>query len=138
MLNESPLNSNQQKPRFLWWRFAALTIALMVAAYCFYWCYERTPTRAQQLVFDLILAAIVIQTVQAGWYRKQDPWEATAFRALAAFFIVLLVFAGVMIMVVLLVSAASEFLDPVPAFLGVILIVVIVVAVLAYVFDRDR
>lgn len=65
------------RPRFLWWRFGIVAIALFFIALGFSmgWYCEPLPSTAQQVLFFFVLALTFIQTVQAGWYRNDTPWE---------------------------------------------------------------
>jgi multisubunit Na+/H+ antiporter MnhB subunit len=70
-------NKNQGSARFLWWRFGLITIFLFLVGLGFslsWYCYPA-PSGAETAIFLLILAAILIQTIQAGWYRNDSPWE---------------------------------------------------------------
>jgi len=139
VLSDSPVNSNQQvTPRLLWWRFVALSGLLFVAAYAFCWDYEPMPTRAQQLVFDSILVAMLVQLAQAGWFRGNDPWEIRFLEFLLFAFLIVGAVAVVLALIFILVPAIVDRADP-----GLVVILVIVFAIIglvgfAFLFDRDH
>ena len=76
--------SSLAKPRFLWWRFALIAIVLSLFGWGYsaaWYCYPA-PTERQQAVFFLLLLVILVQTIQAGWYRGDDPWEISYLQAI--------------------------------------------------------
>jgi hypothetical protein len=77
--------SSLTKVRFLWWRFALIVIVLSLLGWGYsaaWYCYPA-PSERQQVVFFLLLLVILIQTIQAGWYRNDEPWEVTYLQAVA-------------------------------------------------------
>lgn len=100
---DTPLTN--QRPRFLWWRFALVAAVLSVLGFgfCVAWYCDPPPTLYQQVIFVSILILMLIQTVQAGWYRSDDPWEVdVGLRILVviaiAFFVAIVIVAIVFIM----------------------------------------
>jgi hypothetical protein len=77
--------SSLTKPRFLWWRFALIVIVLSLLGwgYSAAWYCDPAPSEREQAVFCLLLLVILIQTIQAGWYRNDDPWEVSYLQAIA-------------------------------------------------------
>lgn len=110
--------SSLAKPRFLWWRFAVIVIVLSLLGwgYSAAWYCSPAPSERHQAVFFLLLLVILIQTIQAGWYRNDDPWEITYLQAVATVLLVV----TICLMVVAFVAIVM-ILVPDP-FLGVLCI----------------
>src|SRR5437763_11390904 len=110
--------SSLAKPRFLWWRFALILIVLSLLGWGYsaaWYCYPA-PSERQEAVFFLLLLVILIQTMQAGWYRNDDPWEISYLDAIGTF---LLVMALVLVVIAFVVIVMVLVPDPL---LGVICI----------------
>jgi hypothetical protein len=122
---DSPITD--KRPRFLWWRFA-LVIAVLSAfavGFCAAWYCDPPPTLYQQVIFLAVLIFILIQTVQAGWYRNNNPWELdiglTILTIILVAFLVMLVI-GAIVFIVMFVN------DPIAAmFLLVVLFILVAV-----------
>lgn len=68
------------KTPFLWWRFLLVAAPLGFVGWGFAAAYYSVPapTRSEQVVFWLFLVLVFLETNQAGWYRRHDPWELRA------------------------------------------------------------
>lgn len=121
--------SSLAKPRFLWWRFALMVTILALLGWGFSasWYCDPAPSGRQAAVFFLLLLVILVQTIQAGWYRNEFPWEIRYIEAIATF-LKLLVLLGIGAGVVWLTMFLTP--DPVVALFVIIVAFMLVLAVI--------
>jgi uncharacterized membrane protein YidH (DUF202 family) len=124
---------------FLWWRLAGVFLVLAFLGWGFansLFCHPA-PSRAQQLIFCLLLGLILLETAQAGWYRRQSPMELKILHHVAnAAVWVLYLLVGVIVAgaVVFLLFLVAERLDP--AVLIIFLVFALVIG-LVWAFGSD-
>lgn len=65
-----------ERASLLWWRLAYVVFLLGLAGWGFLFVYcDPQPTRWQAALFLALLALIFLETVEAGLYRRHQPWE---------------------------------------------------------------
>jgi len=116
------------KPRFLWWRFALTVTILILLGVGFYasWYCEPAPSRREVAVFTLVQLVILVQTIQARWYRNDFPAEFGYVEAIVTFLkaLVLLAIAGAVLWLTMFLTS-----DPIAALFAVIATLSLVIAV---------
>jgi hypothetical protein len=90
------------RPRFLWWRFGFVIVVIAILGYgfCAGLFSDPAPSISQQAIFFSVLILMLIETVQARWYRDDHPWEIdVGEKVLTVIFVCFLIFLVIAVLI---------------------------------------
>jgi hypothetical protein len=131
------------EPPFLWWRLVGVLFVLSFLGWGFISsrvC-SPAPSKSQQIIFCFLLGLILLETIQAGWYRRHNPWELIALEyvvRVAKWTLYLLAFVLIVSALVYVISLIVDNGDPFLVLLLFVIPILILILIVVMAKDSDN